>query len=97
MPDIDYAFDMLATAASDVHARVGQIIEAVDSLAADVNAARSTWQSTTASGAYSELQRFWNQSELEVRDALTRFGQAVGQSGEEMHLTERSNTSVLST
>jgi uncharacterized protein YukE len=95
MADIDYIFPALATAASDVQARVSQIIAAVDQLAHEVNQARSTWISTSASGAYSELQRTWNDSELEVRTTFTRFGQAVGQAGQDMGTTERYNTSML--
>jgi len=96
MADIDYKFGMLATAASDVQGRVGQIIAAVDSLTAEVNAVRSTWQSTSASGAYSELQRVWNQNEEEVRAALTKFGQAVERAADEMRATESAATSALS-
>ena len=97
MPTIDYRFGMLATGSAAIHRRVSDILDAVDELALAVNAAKSTWQSHSASDAYLALQELWNEDEEEVRGALARFGQAVGQAGEAMQETERSNTNLLST
>jgi WXG100 family type VII secretion target len=92
---IDYKSAELQQAASDVASRVSKLISAVDHLTAQVARARASWISTEASESYQNLQKTWDNNEQQVRSALSKFGTAVGLSGERMDDTEHHNTNML--
>jgi uncharacterized protein YukE len=92
---LDYQFAALSQGESDVKTAVNKILSEVTALQQSVGQSYATWDSLSARTAYETLQRNWDTTEAQIRAAVARFGQSVGQAGVEMMATETTNAGRL--